>query len=117
MLREIKDAVSVSAGIGVAQRCEIRCIDGIDYLRDERLFSGLAEFESELRVTPEIFCGFDLWTGTEGRRVEWAGVNRSKKCCCSERSISGCREQQAEMTKHTISEGGCDRTGISLQFV
>ena len=80
MLGKGKNAVAVSAGVNVLQSCEIRCIDGIYYFSNERLFSGLTEFKCEFTFSPNIFCGFDLRTRAKDRRVEWARVKRSYEC-------------------------------------
>ena len=69
MLRQSKDTVAVSASIDVAQSCEEGGVDGINYLSDERFFSCLTEFKSELGVAPDVFSSLDLQTSAESGRV------------------------------------------------
>ena len=60
---------------------------------------------------------FDFCTGALCVCVEGVGVNRINEGYSRECGISGSKQKQADMTVHTTSQDGCNRTGVCLEFV
>ena len=88
MFCEKADDIAVTTGVGVTQCCEVGCIDCINYLSDECLFSCLTRLKCELRVAPDIVCGFNLCTCALSMWVEGDRVGRTNKVCSRGRGLA-----------------------------